>query len=106
MGVDLERLERSAETPGPVLSDGRTIHAVVAELRELRAARDAVLAIHREEQFGPDRVCSSCLRYTTPLPGRVPYPCPTVRALTTPGDIPGFEGTTEALAALTIRGEQ
>jgi hypothetical protein len=44
-----------------------------------------VLDIHRREMFGGDAVCSSCLRNTSPMPGRVSWPCATVRAVTGDG---------------------
>lgn len=47
---------------------------VVVGLEQQKAA---VLAIHRNENGN----CSSCLRYTSPLPERRPWPCATVRAL-------------------------
>jgi hypothetical protein len=44
-------------------------------------AIDRVLTLHRPERLGGEDVCTSCLRYTSPLPGRVAWPCATVRAI-------------------------
>lgn len=62
--------------------DAEFIAAAREDVPVMADALLRVLDIHRREMFGGDAVCSSCLRYTFPMPGRVPYPCATVRAVT------------------------
>lgn len=60
-------------------------HSAVVDVPVMADALLRVLDIHRREMFGGDAMCSSCLRYTSPMPGRVPWPCATVRAVTGDG---------------------
>lgn len=56
--------------------------AAVSRVPAVLDAIDAVLALHYSERFAGEDVCHVCLKYTSPLPGRVAYPCKTVQACT------------------------
>lgn len=48
---------------------------------EFLRIREETLALHRPVSVVGEIVCEHCFQYTSPLPRRVPYPCPTVRIL-------------------------
>lgn len=66
--------------PAPTVEAGWVLEASGELGRQARAIA-RVLAIHRPQRSGGADYCSSCLRYTSPIPARVPYPCATVKAI-------------------------
>lgn len=80
------RTDIAREADAEFIAHARTdVPALLAEVEQLRAQWDAVLALHRPDGGvgGPGAMCVECTAdFGTPAEDPEPWPCPTVRALT------------------------
>ena len=81
--AEVKRLRRELECAQTALTEA--FDEADAEAGRAREALQAVREIHRPEWARDGghggQVCSTCLAYTSPMPQRIDWPCPTIRAL-------------------------